>query len=65
VTDSERRAAIEQAAEKMQALAAQIKVTEDSSTILALTKDLRETAKELRNIVRKVPNRRGEPSLSA
>ena len=52
MTETERRAAVERAADRMQALAAQIKSTEDSSTILALTQDLRQTASELRRIVR-------------
>lgn len=51
MTDTERLAAIGRAVDRMQALSAQIKNTEDSSTILALTKDLRETAVALRRLV--------------
>ena len=63
MTETERRAAVEQAAERMQALAVQIKNTEDSSTILALTKGLHQTATELRRIVRG-GSRKREPSTT-
>jgi hypothetical protein len=56
-----------QAADRIHALAVQIKNTKDSAVILALTKDLHQTAIGLRRIVRGGSSKRGpqEPSAAA